>query len=256
MPKFRDSRSCSAKVLRSVERLSVGLLSGFTRGPNAFVRTQATTRDFWSSPTYKSRSGHVLNTRPGSSKILNSAATSAIIVSLLALVPEETCEKIGQLVRMSTIIDRGTGALTISKSGKEAEIIWRFGFTIAREYFGDGIKTHGVISVLEGTKTQILSAPDPYDAEKRFLLYQSYLHSPGMTEDEDREYHRKFEAILTSKFESQKSELGVSRGLMFTLSSQTARTVYFDGGAFIFVLPSEILGMDIVTHALREICDN
>ncbi|KAI4870851.1 hypothetical protein F4820DRAFT_146731 [Hypoxylon rubiginosum] len=152
-------------------------------------------------------------------------------------------KRIVQAVNRSFTITRDIDPLVTTETEEELEEFWEIGSMLFREYLGD-IRRQGVISVVEGTRTQIFSVPDPYDTEKRFLLYQSYFPSPG-TVEEEMEFYRKFKTILASKFESEKSELGVNRGLMITLSSYEMRIAYFDDDNLIHAIASESIGSDV-----------
>ncbi|KAI1777656.1 hypothetical protein F4818DRAFT_456766 [Hypoxylon cercidicola] len=139
---------------------------------------------FFSSPVYKMRSGHTPNGRPGGSTVLNSATTSTftsiLVISLRGLFPDSHHREIIRTFKDSRNSAVSAGRTAMSE--EELEAFWNNGRVLLGAGLDREVTTHGLISVLEGTKTQILSAPDPYDPDKRFLVYQSIFTLPDEVE--------------------------------------------------------------------------
>ncbi|KAI6092515.1 hypothetical protein F4821DRAFT_224210 [Hypoxylon rubiginosum] len=220
-----------------------------TRVPGTFIRTQATTRTFFSSPAYKMQDRQSPNGRPGNSKTLASAVAGLILLSIVALTPKPTPSSVARAVEdlydAATDLAQARTLTTAAEFEARLNTFCENGRVVLGVHLNQSdITTHGVVSLLEGSRTHILSAPDPYDTEKRFLVYQSYFPSPHETTDGElaenvQELRTRFENVLMSRFERQKRDLGVYRGVIITFSAYRSWIIYFDGGSFIRVIPTE-----------------
>ncbi|OTA95646.1 hypothetical protein M434DRAFT_393496 [Hypoxylon sp. CO27-5] len=220
----------------------IGIRGRFARAPGAsiFIRTTRMTRDSPWAQFYKARQGPAMRApgkRPYNSKLLASSFGAVMIIPLSLLVSESN---------FSTLIDLYTDNIKRMRKSESEETInkfWSAGRFALGKVLNSEVVDHGSIPMLEGAEGRIISVPDPYNPEKRFVVYQVFMKGDFKGNSEIWEKIQPLQEFLRSDFEARKRELMVNRGFILATSGFHGVMIYFDGGAFIHV---KILELDVL----------
>ncbi|KAI1769606.1 hypothetical protein GGR53DRAFT_8271 [Hypoxylon sp. FL1150] len=160
------------------------------------------------------RNGDIQNRQSGGSRLLSSMSAGVIVVSRMTLAPEGSQKWVAESIFEAHDSIERVSPSTAADLEEALEQSWRLGRVLSRTYLNEAT-SHETLSVLNGTKTQILSTPDPYKPKEHFLVYQSYFPVRGNA-DEQLRFLQELETALISDFESQRGELRVNWGAIVT----------------------------------------
>ncbi|KAI1410644.1 hypothetical protein F5Y13DRAFT_167617 [Hypoxylon sp. FL1857] len=215
-----------------------GVRGCFTRAPgmsSIATRTARMARNPPRAQFYRARQGpgtRAQGQQPHGSKLLVSSSylSWGVILVLLSSVINKS-----EFEMLSKYYSRNHANLGLSQSKEALSRFWEDGRLVLGKIFDSEVTEHGAIPALEGVEGQIISVPDPYDPEKRFVVYQAFKKGTFQNVHEMAKKMYAISEVLSDDLEDRKIELKANRGVILLQSTSGCWPIYYDGSSFVLV---------------------